>query len=113
MDAGARDNSSFPLALARWIRIDVLGGEQSVGSDKNSRYWPKQDRLMDQSPYRRRIRGIRDFRKPARVPLLVAPRCTSEDVMTVVCNLARSRRSGMDASRGASAARTSRYYPCA
>jgi len=41
---------------------------------------------MDQSSYRRRIRGVRDFRKPSRVPFPVAQGLTyEEDDVTVVC----------------------------
>jgi hypothetical protein len=41
---------------------------------------------MDQSSYRRRIRGIRDYRKPSCVPFLVAPgRAYEGDDVTVVC----------------------------
>jgi hypothetical protein len=82
MDAHAYCNSAFSLALAGWIRVDVPNLKQSIGISKNSRYWPKQNCLMDQSSYRRRIRGIRDFRKPSRVPFLVAPRHTYEEDVT-------------------------------
>jgi hypothetical protein len=41
---------------------------------------------MDQSSYRGRIRGIRDFRKPSRLPFLIAPeRIYEEDGVIVVC----------------------------
>ena len=36
MDADASSNSSFSLALARWIRIDVRDAKQSAGISKNS-----------------------------------------------------------------------------
>jgi hypothetical protein len=73
IDADGRCSSSFSLALARRIRIDVLDTEQSAGADENSRYWPKRDHLINQSCHRRRVRGSRDFRKPSSVPFLVAP----------------------------------------
>jgi hypothetical protein len=79
MDAKAYCNSSFFVALARRIRIYVFDVEQSAETNKNSRCWPKQDRLMDQPSYRRRIRGLRDFRKPSRIPFLAAPERTFEE----------------------------------
>src|SRR5262249_34347980 len=77
-----------------WIRINVLDVEQSAGTDKNSRYWPKQDRLMDQSSDSHRICGVRDFRKPSRVPLLVAPGTTNEEDDVIVVLSSRPAYTG-------------------